>query len=638
MKYTDTKNSDVTTSSDFYFSPLRIIDADGNVLYEIRETEKDFWNQQELNLTIVEDLKNPIEISIPTNKTVQINVDVWDYDSEATSDFVRSLTNMIVPFHCRQAGEDWDELMFYVSEKEATLTVKYRILQCDQGFSGAGCNYCVEGWTGDSCSECAENYYPAGQCTKFCEPETNRYTCTSEGEIKCLENREGDKCEQCTENFFGDDCSHFCEESLGHTCNGEGDKICKANYYPDGTCTTFCKETYSYICSMEGKRTCKVNFYPENECNIFCVGTSSFTCNEQGHRICKDGYYPASDCTVFCTDTSSFTCNDQGQRICKESHYPEGDCTVFCEETSSFTCNDQGQRICKEDHYPAGDCTVLCEETASFTCNEQGQRICKEDHYPEGDCTVFCEETSSFTCNEQGQRICKDDHYPEGECTIFCKETSNFTCSKEGQRICKDELVSERDCTLDLKNASSASDSGIGMSPYIFLAPGIGIGLATSFAVSLIIFCFYRHINKSSQVGETDENLNAIAGLAPNSAVEEEREGREEPVYDEVNIVLPSGNEEMRRAVEVTEHSTDYASTTTVREGSFVIDNSLNEDYVALYSIIQRKPSSNEERRRSHYCSSDETSSDPDPFYSTLRRGEKTLREVEEADPSSDAN
>ena len=601
LRYTDTKNTDVNTVSDFYFSPLKIIDADGNVLYEIRETEKDFWNQQELNLTIIEDLKNPIVITIPTNKTVQIYVDVWDYDSEASSDFVRTLTNMIVPFHRRRAGEDWNEMMFYLSEKEATRTVKYRILQCDERFIGLGCNFCVEGWTGESCSQCAENYYPAGQCTKFCKPETNRYSCTSEGEIECLENREGDTCEQCRENFYGDDCSHFCEESHGYDCNGEGDKVCKANYYPDGSCTTFCKETYSYICSMEGKISCKENFYPENECNIFCLGTTSFTCNKQGQRICKDDYYPTGYCTVFCTDTSSFTCNEQGQRICKDDHYPEGDCTVFCEETSSFVCDDQGQRICKEDHYP------------------------------EGDCTVFCKETSSFLCDDQGQRICKDDHYPVGECTIFCKETSSFACSEEGQRICKNKSVSEsNNCTPDLKNVSS----GIGMSPYIFLAPGIGIGLATSFAVSLMIFCLYRRINKTSQAGGTEENLDAIAGLAPSSAVEEEREEQEEPVYDEVNIVLPSGNGEMRRAVEVTEDSTDHVL--PVREESCVMNNSLNEDYIALYSVIQRKPSSAEQRRRSHQCSSDQPSSDPDT-YSTLRRGEKTLREVEEANSSSDA-
>ena len=55
--------------SDFYFSPIRIIDEGGNVLHVIEETAKEYWNFRDFDLTQVYELRDPIEINIPTNKS-----------------------------------------------------------------------------------------------------------------------------------------------------------------------------------------------------------------------------------------------------------------------------------------------------------------------------------------------------------------------------------------------------------------------------------------------------------------------------------------------------------------------------------------------------------------------------------------
>ena len=279
-----------TPTSDFYFSPLVIKDEEGTVLHRIEQTELGYWNEQDLALSKVLELADPIGIEFPTNKQVFVDIDVWDYDDGATSnsdnDFVRSMDNMAVPFSGKQAGEDWTEVEYSNTDGDgqASLIFKYKIFECDKGFSGAGCNSCAEGWTGESCSECAEgwtgescsecaeNYYPAGQCTKFCEPEANKYTCTSEGDKECLENY-----------YPAGQCTKFCEpEANKYTCTSEGDKECLENYYPAGQCTKFCEpETNKHVCTSEGEMQCAEDFYGD-DCSQFCQDSDSYVCSEEG--------------------------------------------------------------------------------------------------------------------------------------------------------------------------------------------------------------------------------------------------------------------------------------------------------------------------------------------------------------------
>ena len=375
LRYTDTKDMDSSPTSDFYFSPIEINDEDGNTIHEIAQTERQFWNELDFDLSQVSELKNPITVEFPTNKNVFVDIDVWDYDGktyDTDNDFVRSMDNMAVPFSGKQAGEDWTEVEYSNTDGDgqASLIFKYKITECDKGFSGAGCNSCAEGWTGDSCnecaegwtgelcSECAENYYPAGQCTKFCEPETNKYTCTSEGDKECLENyypagqctkfckpeankytctsegekecignREGSQCDECTVNFYGDDCSHFCEESDGYVCSKDGNKECKTHYYPERTCSKFCKEASSYICNKDGSKACKDYYYPEGKCSAYCAESPFHICDEKGSKICNSHQYPQGNCSIFCQPNEDYSCSLQGSKVCNdETADPEKEC------------------------------------------------------------------------------------------------------------------------------------------------------------------------------------------------------------------------------------------------------------------------------------------------------------------------
>ena len=293
-----------TDNNDYYFSPIEIKDEDGIILHSIAQTERAFWNEQDFNLTQVPELADPIGIEFPTNKYVFVDIDVWDYDDGATSnrdiDFVRSMDNMAIPFSGKQAGEDWTEVEYSNTDGDgqASLIFKYKIFECDKGFSGAGCN------------SCADNYYPAGQCTKFCEPQTNKYTCTSEGDKECFGNRQGaeSECDVCTVKFYGDDCSHFCEESDSYVCNKDGSKACKQDYYPDGECTVFCTETSNFTCSEEGIKVC--------------------TERRKGHdcQIC-DSHYFGENCSTFCKPNEKYICSEIGEKICiDDTADPDIDC------------------------------------------------------------------------------------------------------------------------------------------------------------------------------------------------------------------------------------------------------------------------------------------------------------------------
>ncbi|KAL5253046.1 hypothetical protein ACHWQZ_G015713 [Mnemiopsis leidyi] len=356
--------------SDFFFSPLEIKDEDGNVLYRIEETQKKYLYQDYLDLTKDPILKDKITVNIPTNKTVYIDITVWDYDGEIWEpEFIRSITNMIVPFHLREEVASltiWSVKTFRdPSEPGATdgqgiLGIKYRILECDEGFTGFRCNYCAEGWKGDSCSECAEGWT-------------------------------GDSCSECAEGWTGDSCSE-----------------CADNFYPAGQCTKFCVRQRRYTCTSEGEIQCLDNFYPAGQCKKLCVPeTNRYTCTSEGEIQCLENYYPARQCTKFCEpETNRYTCTSEGEIQCLENYYPAGKCTKFCvPETNRYTCTSEGEIHCLKNYYPAGQCTKFCEpETNRYTCTSEGEIQCLENYFPAGQCTKFCEpETNRYTCTSEGK-------------------------------------------------------------------------------------------------------------------------------------------------------------------------------------------------------------------------------------------
>ena len=288
MRYRDAKDMDAYSKtlmeSEFYFSPLMILDEDENILLEVTTQNNFVWKTQDLDLTLVPELKDPFIITLPTNKSVNVTISVYDNDgASSTDDFTRDMTNM-VPFSSTLAVEEWSEIVLDSPDKEANLTLRYRILECDEHFTGYGCNLCTEGWTEEMCDRCDTDYYPARQCTTFCEADTVRSFCTSLGERMCLENRRGEDCELCMEGWTGELCDS-----------------CAYGYYPKGSCSTYCDPVKgNYTCDpTSGQKTCAERktgancdrcsiYHFDEECSTFCKTTEYYTCSKGGEKICSD--------------------------------------------------------------------------------------------------------------------------------------------------------------------------------------------------------------------------------------------------------------------------------------------------------------------------------------------------------------
>ena len=239
------------------------------------------WNSASINLTQTETvLKEPIDLDFEIgSQRVFVFVRVFGYTGGSFKQVKQIYKG--VKFSKEFAGKNWTEKDLHSGDKEVYLSIRYRLLECDD------CNFCRTDY--GSCQKCVDNYYPAGQCTKFCEPETNRYSCTSEGGINCLKNREGDKCEKCAENFYGENCSKFCQESQNFSCSDEGDKVCAAHFYPEDNCSTFCSPVEDhYTCdNITGDKLCAPHFFGD-DCSVYCKPNEYYTCSEEGDMICRN--------------------------------------------------------------------------------------------------------------------------------------------------------------------------------------------------------------------------------------------------------------------------------------------------------------------------------------------------------------
>ena len=158
-------------TSDFFFRPVKILDDDENILYDIPEARAKTWfsNTQTLDLSRIEVLKNPLEIALPTDKDVYVYISVYDEEYGETDTFTRTMTKMWVRFGSIQVGTGWTKILYFSYDREAKLSFKYRLLECDVHFTGYGCNSCIEGWVGQFCNSCADYYYPEDRCTKYCK-------------------------------------------------------------------------------------------------------------------------------------------------------------------------------------------------------------------------------------------------------------------------------------------------------------------------------------------------------------------------------------------------------------------------------------------------------------------------------------
>ena len=178
-------------------------------------------------------------VDLPSNLKVYLSMDVWDEDVRY-DDHIRTMSNMALTFENAIIGHSYSTTY---QSGGGRLTVYYKLLSCDSGFTGRGC------------ADCMLNYY-GSQCSTYCLPVSGSYNCDSNGRKTCVGRKAGSSCEDCQSNYYPRGrCTVYCEVSAVNTCNSAGDKICKENYYPSGQCDTFCKpQPGIYTCSSLGVR------------------------------------------------------------------------------------------------------------------------------------------------------------------------------------------------------------------------------------------------------------------------------------------------------------------------------------------------------------------------------------------------
>ena len=442
LTYTDSKScgGGFEGECDFYFKTIEFHDTDGNILNTIARTE-DTANSETVDFSTLNGLRDPIDLMIPTHNDIMFSISVYDEDINR-DDFLRTMSDLTVPFSDVMKGSGWIEETYTASNNrgriQASLTIQYRLINCNNHFTGLGCNYC----------------------------ETN---------------------------YYGNDCSKFCSENANYTCNDSGDKDCRDHLYPPQKCDSYCEPVPgNYTCDQttgekicDGKKAgkdcedCAVNHYPRGECNVFCspeVGI--YDCKLSGEKncqgnwagshceSCKTNYYKI-DCSKFCNETSAnYTCDGSGDKVCRDHFYPPQKCDTYCEPIEgNYACdNTTGEKICYgnktgddcgecvEHHYPEGECNVLCEpEVGNYTCTDKGVKRCRGNrtgsnceqcltHHFAENCSKFCNDTSAnFTCDTSGDKECRDHFYPEQNCNTYCKpEPSYYTCNKStGDKICE---------------------------------------------------------------------------------------------------------------------------------------------------------------------------------------------------------
>ena len=95
-----------------------------------------FWNSASINLTQTETaLKEPIDFNLETgNQRVYVFVRVFGYTGGSFKQVKQIYRG--VQFSKESAGKNWTEKEMPSSDKEVSLSIRYRLLECDD------CSFC----------------------------------------------------------------------------------------------------------------------------------------------------------------------------------------------------------------------------------------------------------------------------------------------------------------------------------------------------------------------------------------------------------------------------------------------------------------------------------------------------------------
>ena len=397
-----TESADCGDLCELYLMNFLIVDEDGLVQYQIKQTSTTGTSSSTLDFSKVKELRGRFPVRIRTRKRVSISFEVWDEDW-GYDDHLRDMVEMYVPFSNNAVGDGWTQTSYISSDLQAVLTIMYRLTSCDTQFTGLGC---------DSCAE----FYHTPQCDKYCRPKAGFYTCSWSGEKVCNERRTGEQCHECVRGFTGLNCMS-----------------CAANFYPDGLCHVYClPDEYKYNCSADGKKLCFGN-RAGSDC-----------------ETCLPDYY-GTDCSVLCNETTNHRCDTSGNKICKEHYYPEGKCDTLCQPVpENFTCNlITGEKICVKNK-TGKNCDQCRNGKMGAKCDTC---VDNYEHVSEG-CKEYCRRGGRYWCSETGVEVCLSSEIVVAN---DCKEGSSnsFNNCTSTTKDCDEWKTGE-------KNASTGKKVGIG--------------------------------------------------------------------------------------------------------------------------------------------------------------------------------
>ncbi|XP_060560019.1 cell death abnormality protein 1-like [Ruditapes philippinarum] len=377
---------------------------------------------------------------------------------------------------------------------------------------GGKCDVCLTGWYGEYCNISCSVGCKNQQCEK------------SNGECSkgCLDNFAGGQCKQCMQGKYGDSCNKECPNNCDDKgCLTESGNCINCNDNFNGEKCDRCRlGFYGSLCSERCPTKCLNNVCERDNgtCSDGCVD------NYSGDRCCINN----NNCITCLLDTRCKECkkgyfNDQCDKRCPKN------CLKSCHIESGF-CDG-----CKENFY--GDsCNISCAFTCKIQTTTSGS-ICQQSN---GKCLYGCVDSfHGLQCSEN--------------CSVYCSDTLCDQDDGKCTKGCKTRVKDDTICSLD-SESQQGEDKGNQDSLIGPIVGGIvGILVATTVIVGVIIFCRRRQGNKgqgqrsdleNTQSIKEDEKKHTYGNISERPSSKEDKERKSAlsiPPTTAVNT-QPSGN------------------------------------------------------------------------------------------------